>query len=363
MTTNQILPGSTICILGAGQLGKMSLVAAHQLGFHTIVWAPDSSPGVMDPAMEMATHRLRQPFDCRKTLEEVCARAHVITTEWENVPLFLIEALEYRGIVVRPGSKVLAVAQSRQREKLMAEELGIPVTEHVFLPKERELSPGTEDWSRFFPGILKTNGGGYDGKGQWTVTTFEELQSAWAKAKADCLLEKRVDLAAEMSVLVAGTAGGEVKVSDIVENTHKGGILDTSVWPLQLGIEDDIGRMARAVASHLELEGILVLEFFQDQEGSIYFNEMAPRPHNSFHGTIEAAFTSQFEQHVRAICNLPLGRVKFHTPFTMLNLIGGEWDADWKHYLTDHDARLHLYGKAESRPGRKMGHVTVLSPR
>ena len=363
MTRQPILPGATICILGDGQLGKMSLVAAHQLGYKTMVWYPSDKDGNNGPAMDMATYRLRAPFDCPTTLDEVIRTADVITTEWENVPLSLIRKLERRGAVVRPSSRVLEVAQSRWREKAMARELDIPTTRTVSIPVNAINEDG--DWSAYLPGILKTDSLGYDGKGQWPVSTVEELVAAHKAAGVDCVLEKRVDLACELSVLVARTADGRVAISEVVQNSHKNGILDQTVWPVldftvDKSMHQAIADCAKAMAERLELEGVLCLEFFVDTQGNVLFNEMAPRPHNSFHGSIEASFTSQFEQHIRAICGLPLGYVWFHTRFKMKNLIGGTWEEDWVHHLNDPVARLHLYGKAESRPGRKMGHVTRL---
>lgn len=361
MTHSPITPGSTICILGAGQLGKMSLQAAHRLGYHTMVWAPEGDI----PAMEMTTHRLICPYNNKTTIDEVLRNADVITTEWENIPLSLIKELERRGGVVRPGSKVLEVAQSRIREKTMARSLDIKTALTVSIPAGAINADG--DWSDYLPGILKTDGLGYDGKGQYRVKTVEELIAAHKAAGVDCVLEKHVDLACELSVLVARTADGSIAVSEVVENTHKDGILDRTVWPIsdlntQLACRT-IADYAETVAEHLCLEGVLCLEFFVDTKGEVLFNEMAPRPHNSFHGSIEAAETSQFEQHIRAICGLPLGYVWFHTPFEMQNLIGGTWEEDWAHHLGQRWTRLHLYGKAESRPGRKMGHVTKLLSR
>ncbi len=359
-----IIPGSTICILGAGQLGKMTLQAAHQLGYHTMVWAPKGD----NPAMEMATHRLVCSYTDEDAMKQVIETADVITTEWENIPLTLIMELEWRRGIVRPGNKVLRVAQSRIDEKRTANSVDINTAPTVFIHKM--LTDFGGDWSTYLPGILKTNTSGYDGKGQYRVNTVAELIEAHKKANTDCVLEQRIDFLGELSVLVARTSHGDISVSDIVQNTHKNGILDTTVWPIiTIGdlshhvlhkIKTDITNAATRLAKYLELEGILCLEFFVDQGHNILFNEMAPRPHNSFHGSIEAAQTSQFEQHVRAICGLPLGQVSFRTGFEMRNLIGGTWEDDWAPALVKENSRLHLYGKEFSRPGRKMGHVTRL---
>ncbi|MEY2640770.1 MAG: hypothetical protein RL150_163 [Candidatus Parcubacteria bacterium] len=365
-STLPIIPGATIGILGGGQLGKMSLMAAHQLGYHTVVWA---APGD-NPAMEMATHRIEAPYTDRSAFEQFLELADVTTTEWENIPLWLMKELQNRGVIVRPGARVLEVAQSRLEEKRVAMALSIPTTEFLSIPFESTFTE--EEIAPFLPGILKTNRLGYDGKGQFPVSTFEEFCEACAKADAPCVLEKCATLKTEISVLVARTADGLMSVSDVVENLHKNGILDVTMWPPEMDVlsdrsdavdnlsfEEEAQRYALNIANHLGLEGILCLEFFVTEDGRLLFNEMAPRPHNSFHGSIEAASTSQFEQHVRAICGLPLGEVTFHTAFTMQNLIGGSWD-DWSEYLNIPNTRLHLYGKQESREGRKMGHVTML---
>jgi 5-(carboxyamino)imidazole ribonucleotide synthase len=348
---NIIKPGGTLGILGGGQLGKMTLQAAHQLGYHTVVLAP---PGD-NPAMEMATHRIEAAFSDRTALAQFFALADVVTTEWENIPVTLLQAIEKAGKPVRPGSKVLKIAQSRSAEKSFASMYGIPTTPTIFL-REGDSVPAIET-----PCILKTDRLGYDGKGQWRVETKQALAKAFAKAAVDCVLEEVVPIYYEVSVLVARTSD-DMSVSNVVVNTHKNGILDTTSWlPNEVPgvVAVVVQQYAEEMARRLNLFGICVFEFFITKEKKVLFNEMAPRPHNSFHGSIEAARTSQFEQHVRAVCGLPLGEVKFHTAFKMTNLIGDDvvW---WEKYLTQPNTRLHLYGKQETRAGRKMGHVTEL---
>lgn len=356
MNTSTINPGATIGILGGGQLGKMTLQAAHRLGYHTAVLAEAGDT----PAMEMATHRLTYAWDDPTGIRRLTDVCDVITTEWENVPLRLIKSLERRSAVVRPGSKVLEVAQSRLAEKLLADQLGIPTTRKLRVPVSG--FDFSIDLTSYLPGILKTDRLGYDGKGQYRVETVDELIAAHQKAGVDCVLEKRVDLKYELSVLVARTADGRIKVSDAVENYHKEGILDRTIWPSSVSrkLIDAAQSYAGRVAAHLSLVGVLCLEFFVDGDDNLLFNEMAPRPHNSFHGSIEASYTCQFEQHIRAICGLPLGEVRFHTRFEMRNLIGGYFEDDWSAALVDPQSRLHIYGKQEPRPGRKMGHWTSL---
>jgi len=358
--TKVILPGSgnTVCILGAGQLGKMTQAAAHQFGFDTIVWAPEGDI----PAMKAATHRLVAPFNDRHSLEEVCRVASVVTTEWENVPISLLQALEKRGVLVRPSSFVLGIAQSRNAEKTFARSVDVEPTPWVFLEQGKPI-PSAEVLAGYFPGILKHDRLGYDGKGQWPVANYDELVWRIATVEYDCILERRIDLNYELSILVARSPTGLVSVSPAVANKHRDGILVETTWRpglFQKYIELDAQDAAMKIAEKLQLEGILVLEFFVDFGGHLYFNEMAPRPHNSFHGSIEAARTSQFEQQVRAVCGLPLGQVWFHTAFVMKNLLG---DAGWDlaELFQQPAIHIHLYGKTESRPGRKMGHVTRMS--
>jgi 5-(carboxyamino)imidazole ribonucleotide synthase len=274
----------------------------------------------------------------------------------------LLQALEAEGKLVRPSSRVLAIAQSRQAEKRFARSLGAhPVPWLPILSEADFAHEGTR--GTFGEGILKTDRLGYDGKGQREVNDTASLESAFAAHKGvPCVLEKRIPLAQEISVLVARNVRGHVEVSPAVQNVHREGILRETTWFEGIAgtYEQEAQRIAIQAAHELELEGILAIEFFVSRDGKLYFNEMAPRPHNSFHGSIEAGMTSQFTQHVLSICGLPLGRLGFHTEFEMFNLIGGTWEDDWRECLCEENAHLHLYGKAESRPGRKMGHVTIL---
>lgn len=360
MNNSSIVPGSTICILGAGQLGKMSLTAAHQLGYHTMVWSPQGDI----PAMEMATHRIVAPFNDRGALEEVIKRADVVTTEWENIPVELLKNLESRDKLVRPSSHVLKIAQSRWMEKSFVSSFGIATTPTIFIKKGDVVTRFADIIDEFMPGILKTDRLGYDGKGQCPVNTIKEVQTALDAYGCDCVLEKCADLICEISVIVARNQTG-IHVSPAVVNRHKDGILASSLWSpelIQLDIEELAQNWAAKTAKKVELQGILAVEFFVTSEG-LLFNEMAPRPHNSFHASIEASYTSQFEQHVRSVCGLPLGDMRFHTPFEMRNLLGSVSEENLMECLMESQPRLHLYGKKEARPGRKMGHITHLLSR
>lgn len=353
-----IPPGSTIGILGGGQLGKMTAMAAARLGYHTVVWAP---PGDI-PAMEVATYRIANAYEDLTALEEFARTADVCTTEFENVPVKTLAALELLERRVRPSSTILDVAQRRSEEKRFADRLGVnPVTWAYISGLDTLLSPVA--YKDLLPGILKTDRLGYDGKGQYDIETYDQLLSALKKENAPCVLEKRMSLDYECSILVARNAAGHVSVSDVVKNEHRNGILWKTNWSPGLIPRDMFTRaekVAVEIAVRLDLVGILAIEFFVSG-GRLYLNEMAPRPHNSFHGSIEAAHCSQFEQHVRAICNLPLGEVRFHTPFIMENLLRGEGD-EWLRHLDDPSTRVHNYGKQPVvGKVRKMGHVTRLS--
>lgn len=359
MTDGPLLPNKTVGILGGGQLGKMLLVAARQLGYHVTVWDPDPAA----PAVEMATHRIVAPFTDSAAYKKFHELADVVTTEWENIPKSLLEQLENDGSLVCPSSHVLATAQSRHAEKSLARALGLNPVPWEIIHGLAGLQ-SSDSYQNLFPGVLKTNWGGYDGKGQAAISDYRELSEAMlGQSKITCVLEQRIDFDYEASAIVARNAHGEMHVSPAVINAHAGGILAHTMWtesPCSVKPLDRIPDMMRALATRLELIGILAVEFMVRGD-KIWFNEMAPRPHNSFHGSIEAAYCSQFEQHIRAICGLPLGRLKFHSEFDMYNLIGDGWIQQWSKYMERPGARVHFYGKAESRPGRKMGHVTILN--
>ncbi len=351
-----IPPGSTIAIIGDGQLGKMTAQAAQRLGYHVAVWG--TSPHA--PAMQCVSRRIIAPYTSREAEEELRG-VPVVTTEWENVPAELMDRLRRAGHVVRPSSRVLEIAQSRNKEKLFALRIRAVPTPWAYIEHINVLGKA-ETYEHLLPGILKTNREGYDGKGQRRVVDYFELARAVEEIAVPCILEKQLTVDFECSVLVARNAQGEVRVSDVVRNDHEAGILVRSRWSPCMELErvrKRIKTIAERAAATLELEGILVLEFIVSGD-TIYFNEMAPRPHNSFHASIEAADCSQFEQHVRAICNLPLGCVRFHTPFTMHNMLRSEGD-EWEKHLQRVGARVHLYGKQPTSGGvRKMGHVTIL---
>ncbi|MFO1085803.1 MAG: 5-(carboxyamino)imidazole ribonucleotide synthase [Reyranellaceae bacterium] len=355
MSTPQIIPpGSTIGILGGGQLGRMTALAAARLGYRCLVYAPDEH----SIAGDVAAGYVRGDYDDTDALARFARRVDVITYEFENVPeAAVVACLEHKP--VRPGVTPIHVAQHRLREKQFFATLGIGTADYQPVRNEAELAAATA-----LPGILKTCREGYDGKGQARVHDRASLEAAWERlGRRECILEALVDFRCEVSAIVARGLDGAMRCFPIGLNDHRDGILHTTTVPADLAAETlaTAERFGLALAQGLDLVGLVALEMFVTQDGTVLANEMAPRPHNSGHWTIDACATSQFEQLVRAICGLPLGPVDVTAPSRMENLIGEE-ATDWLRYLADPSARLHLYGKASARPGRKMGHVTFVQP-
>ena len=350
-----VAPGSTIGIIGGGQLGRMLAMAAAQLGYRCHIFAPDEAPC----AAAVAVAHTRAAFDDGEALGKFAAAVDVVTYEFENLPVAPLAAL---GARMRPGARSLASAQDRAVEKEFIASVGGRVA-----PWRTVDGPGDVEAAIAALGtpiVLKSRRFGYDGKGQAWVRDAAEAREAWEAIGAPAgVAEAAVDYLAEFSVLLARTADGETAVWDSPRNTHEGGILRRSELPAGDPIDGQVEpaqAIARRIADALEHVGVLTVEFFACTDGPIV-NEIAPRVHNSGHWTIEGARTSQFEQHIRAVCGLPLGstrRTARHV--TMTNLIGDEAE-DWATPIAEPGAHLHLYGKGEPRPGRKMGHVTWLS--
>lgn len=355
MTAPHIVPpGSTIGILGGGQLGRMTAMAAARLGYRCRVYAPDEHA----IAGDVAAGHVRGAYDDAPALRRFADQVDVITYEFENVPEAAVATCLERK-PVRPGVKPIHVAQHRLREKEFFASLGIGTAGYQPVRSEAELAAAT-----VLPGILKTCREGYDGKGQARVTDRPSLAAAWEKlGRRECILEALVDFRCEVSAIVARGLDGSMRCFPIGLNDHRDGILRTTTVPADLPADvlATAERCGLALARGLDLVGLVALEMFATHDGRVLANEMAPRPHNSGHWTIDACATSQFEQLVRAICGLPLGAVDIVAPSRMENLIGAEAN-DWPRYLADPSARLHLYGKASARPGRKMGHVTFVQP-
>jgi 5-(carboxyamino)imidazole ribonucleotide synthase len=354
MTVSSLPPGSTIGILGGGQLGRMTALAAARLGYRCIVYAPERQ----SIAGEVSAGHVSGAYDDWDALARFAAQIDVITYEFENVPEAAVAACQ-RLKPVRPGSQPIHIAQHRLREKEFFASLGIGTARHEAVRCEADIAH-----ARVLPGILKTCTEGYDGKGQVRVFDGASLAAAWHElGQRECILEALVDFACEISVIVARGLDGADRCFPIGLNDHQGGILRTTSVPSGLAPEvlATAERFGRSLAKGLDLVGLVALEMFVTKDGRVLANEMAPRPHNSGHWTIDACATSQFEQLVRAICGLPLGPVDLLAPARMLNLIGAEAN-DWPRYVADPAARLHLYGKTSARPGRKMGHVTFVAP-
>jgi 5-(carboxyamino)imidazole ribonucleotide synthase len=347
-------PGSTIGILGGGQLGRMTALAAARLGYRCIVYAPEDH----SIAGDVAAGHVSGAYDDKAALARFAGQVDVITYEFENIPEAAVTACE-KLKPVRPGVKSIHVAQHRRREKEFFRKLGIGTADYQPIASEADIAAATA-----LPGILKTCTEGYDGKGQVRVADRAALAAAWQKLdRRECILEALVDFLCEISVIVARGLDGATRTFPIGLNDHRDGILRTTTVPsgLPAGTLAAAERFGTELARGLDLVGLVALEMFVTRTGSVLANEMAPRPHNSGHWTIDACATSQFEQLVRAICGLPLGPVGVLAPSRMENLIGEEAN-DWARYLADPTARLHLYGKTSPRPGRKMGHVTFLKP-
>ncbi|WP_019625086.1 5-(carboxyamino)imidazole ribonucleotide synthase [Thioalkalivibrio sp. ALJT] len=357
-----IQPPATLGLLGGGQLGRYFVQAAQAMGYS--VWVLDPDPD--SPAGRLATRHLCQAFDDTAALEALAGECAVITTEFENIPRAALDWLDAR-VRLYPGPRALAVAQDRLEEKAFLGEMGVAVApwQAVLAGAVPELRTGAGGLA--FPAILKTARLGYDGKGQVRLDTPDALPAAHAElGQVDCVLESRVELERELSVLIARTAEGATESFPVAENAHRDGILHLTQVPARVGdaVCTQATAIAREVVDQLDYQGVLAVEFFLTSDGELLVNEIAPRPHNSGHYSLDACTVSQFEQQVRAVCGLGLAPARLTTPVAMVNLLGDLWPAGgtpgWQDVLADGRARLHLYGKAVARPGRKMGHISVL---
>lgn len=355
-----ILPGATLGMLGGGQLGRMFSLAASRLGYKVIVFAPESD----SPAGEVSYQHICAPYEDEERLLKFARDVAVISLEFENIPVATLERVSELA-PVRPGPKVLAVSQHRIKEKSTLQAAGFLVT--PFLPVEPDTDLTKVAQELGLPLVLKTVQFGYDGKGQQIVRSLDQLQSARQNLGNGLLIaEKMIDFRAEVSILVARNPQGETVVYPLVENEHRNHILDVTRCPVSselLALDHAAQQIALGVADTLQLEGLLCIEFFVAGD-QLMINEIAPRPHNSGHWTIEGCVTSQFEQQVRAICNLPLGSTELVGPCAMVNILGDLWGTgspDWKLAMQQARTYLHLYGKSKAVAGRKMGHITQLA--
>jgi 5-(carboxyamino)imidazole ribonucleotide synthase len=355
-------PGSTIGILGAGQLARMLTLAAAPLGFKVHILAPDGT----EPAFEVAGRGTVAAYEDETALAAFAAEVDVVTYEFENVPARTAEVLAAR-VPVRPGPRALAVTQDRLVEKSFVADLGIPVPAFAPVSDEASLFAAVEAVGT--PAVMKTRRFGYDGKGQVKLPSAPDRAALLAAhdqlGQAPAILEVYVPFEAEVSIVAARGADGGFAAFDLTLNEHRNHILATSTVPVTLANADGLaalaGDEARRIADALDYVGVFAVEFFVTREGALLLNEIAPRVHNSGHWTIEGAETSQFEQHVRAVAGWPLGPVtRRFERVVMENLIGADVER-WRGVAAEPHAHLHLYGKAEARPGRKMGHVTRVS--
>jgi 5-(carboxyamino)imidazole ribonucleotide synthase len=352
-----ILPGATIGILGGGQLARMLALAARPMGYRVAVLDPDADC----PAAGVSDVVIATPYDDPDGLDRLANISDVITLEFENVPGDALTQLEAR-VPVHPGRSVLEIARDRIKEKQFLNGAGAQTAPWESIVQAGDLERAAA--SVGFPAILKTATLGYDGKGQTRVNSLEEAQAAWASMRrAPCVLEGIVKFDLEISVIVARSSTGEEHAFAPFENQHKNGILDLTIWPARVpdGVSRRATDLALRIAKKIGVIGLLTIEMFVTPDGRVLVNELAPRPHNSGHLTIEASQTSQFAQAIRAVCGLPLGDT---TPRSaaMANLLGDAWQSgepNWNAALGA-GANLHLYGKREARPGRKMGHLTAL---
>jgi 5-(carboxyamino)imidazole ribonucleotide synthase len=354
-----ILPGATIGVLGSGQLGRMFAIAARELGYRIQIYSPENDT----PAGHIADHEWTAPYEDLDRVREFARAVDVITFEFENVLSLTTEAVE-KIVPVRPGGSVLHVTQHRLREKSFLERHGFPVTPFRRIGAITDLESAVRELG--LPAVLKTASFGYDGKGQSKLRHESELAAAFAGLKgAEGIYEAFVDFEKEISVVAARTATGEFQAFPVFENAHAHHILDVTFAPAAIPgpLAYQAVELARGILDKLGVVGLLTVEMFVTRNG-LLVNELAPRTHNSGHLTIDACVTSQFEQQVRAVCGLPLGAADLHAPAAMANLLGHLWsngEPDWSRALEDPFVKLHLYGKAESRTGRKMGHLTATS--
>ncbi|MGD9966868.1 MAG: 5-(carboxyamino)imidazole ribonucleotide synthase [Hyphomonadaceae bacterium] len=350
-----LAPGSTIGILGGGQLGRMLAIAAAQLGFDVCIFTdePDS------PASRVAAKTLVGGYLDRSALADFARRVHVVTTEFENVPAETAEALIEAGARVAPTPAALAIAQDRFDEKSYFQSAGIATPAFKAIASQEDLDTAVEEIGA--PAILKTRRLGYDGRGQIRIHVAADARGAFAKLGAPGILEGFCAFEREVSIIAARGADGAIAFYDLNENEHAGGILSRTTLPAHVGNQTILEAQAAAqrVLEAFDYVGVLAIEFFVMPDGSLVANEMAPRVHNSGHWTIEGALTSQFEQHIRAVAGWPLGPTTRIANIEMLNLIGDDANK-WSEFAADPTAHLHLYGKRDARAGRKMGHVTKL---
>ena len=352
-------PGSTIGVMGGGQLGRMFAVAARRMGYGVHIFTPDHD----SPAAQFADATTEADYGDSDAVRSFAQSVDLLTFEFENIP---VETMEWcsEEVEVRPAAVIVETAQNRLREKNFFAENGFPIPLFRSVRTSAELASAVEQIGR--SAILKTAAFGYDGKGQQSISS-RDLDDVWkTRAGDELLLERAIDFAKEISVIVARNPAGEMKVFPVGENVHRDHILDFTIVPAEIrsSVAKEAVELARAVAEKLQVIGLVAVEMFLQNDDTLLINEIAPRPHNSGHWSIEGCVTSQFEQHVRAVCGLSLGSTELLRPSAMANLLGDLWqdgEPDWAAALAIPNVHLHLYGKHEARPRRKMGHLTAVA--
>jgi 5-(carboxyamino)imidazole ribonucleotide synthase len=355
---NPVLPGATIGVLGSGQLGRMFAMAARRMGYLVHTFSPETDT----PTGQISDREYTAPYDDLDQVRAFAGGVDVVTFEFENIPLATVEAVAER-VTVRPSGHVLHTAQHRLREKTFLSRHGFPVAPFRHVRTLEELHSGLRELGT--PAVLKTAGFGYDGKGQSKLDSMEDAAAAFSGLGGrEAVLEAFVDFEREVSVVAARGVDGRMIHYGMIENQHRKHILDCSIAPA--GVAPEVAAEATSITEslleQLDVTGVLCVEFFLTPGGKLFVNELAPRPHNSGHLTIDACVTSQFEQQLRAVAGLPLGSTEMLAPAAMANLLGDLWqqgEPNWPAACVFPNVKLHLYGKHEARPGRKMGHLTA----
>lgn len=353
MSVLPLAPGETIGILGGGQLGRMLATAAARLGFDVVILDPEPDA----PAGRVAAHTIVADYDDPKGLQALAAMADVVTYEFENVPAAAVAQLAAMGVEVAPGPLALHVAQDRLEEKTFLNAHGAPTVAFAKADTADEAAAAVEALGA--PALMKTRREGYDGKGQRWVEHAHEAATAFAElGGAPVILEAAAEFARELSVIAARSRDGATAVYPLAENHHEGGILRRSIAPAEVsqGLAEQAERIAARILAGLDYVGVIGIELFEMADGRLLVNEFAPRVHNTGHWTQDGCEVDQFEQHIRAVAGWPLGPTRAIRRVEMLNLLGEEVD-DWARLAAEPETRIHLYGKREAKPGRKMGHV------
>ncbi|MBD7965117.1 5-(carboxyamino)imidazole ribonucleotide synthase [Fictibacillus norfolkensis] len=352
-----IKPQQTLGILGGGQLGRMMALSAREMGLNVVVL----EPGENSPCGQVADQQITTAYDDREGIKKLAEQSDVVTYEFENIDAESANWLEENANLPQ-GSRLLSVTQHRLKEKETLQKAGVPVAPYRPVSDMNSLQVAIGELG--YPSVVKTCRGGYDGKGQFVIKQESDLEIAATllEKETDCVLEAWVDFEKEVSVIITRSVSGEVKSFPIAENIHKENILHQTIAPARITNKtaDKAKLLAGSIATELELVGTLAVEMFVAKDGTIYVNELAPRPHNSGHYTIEACETSQFDQHVRAVCNWPLGNTELIKPAVMINILGEHHETVLREIGNLGEAKLHLYGKKEAKAKRKMGHITVL---